>query len=489
MAVVNQDLEWAIEDVRARSGPLALFKDYDEGNHRLLFATDKYRNTFGDLFREFADNMCDDVVNGITDRLQIVSWGSGDKALNQAADDAWKRNQGEARTGAIHRHGFRDGDGFAIVQADRDGRGRFYKQDPRLMAVRYSVENPDEMDLVAKVWKVGKRYRVNLYYQDRLERYASKGSNNQGGMPSAAAFTILTPGDPLLAADTDAVMEHDSIPVYHFPNGELSCYGRSILVGVIPLQDALNKAVCDMLVSMEFTAYPQRTATGVQVDKDPVTGKDVDTNIQAGPGKVWRSGNKDASFGTLEQGSPEPFLEVQDAFKIEIARKGVLPPHTITLRSGAATAPSGISLLVAEGRTIKLAKDRQRDWGAEHARMMADCLSIDLGTTVDPGDLDLNWAPPETRDMKALLEELGLKVDLGLPKREALIEAGYDPDDVDDWLDQADQTQGDMANVLSIMDGGRMSQPGGAGAQALTGNLGLPAGPTPPAGGSTALAQ
>ena len=79
---VNQDLEWAIEDVRGRADRYALMRDYDEGRHRLLFATEKYRNAFGDLFREFADNVCDDVLDGITDRLQIVSWTSQDKTLN-----------------------------------------------------------------------------------------------------------------------------------------------------------------------------------------------------------------------------------------------------------------------------------------------------------------------------------------------------------------------------------------------------------------------
>lgn len=484
---VNADLDWAIEDVRARARALHLYKDYDEGRHRLLFATEKYRNTFGDLFREFADNMCDDVVDGITDRLQIVGWGAGtDQSLNAAVDAAWDRVKGEARTGAIHRHAFRDGDGFAIVQEAADGQGRVYKQDPRLMAIRYSVEDPDEKALVAKVWKAGTRYRVNLYYPDRTEKWASRGLGSGGDMPKAASFQMLKPGDPALKDDEEGTTVVDGIPVYHFPNGELSQYGRSLLENVIPLQDALNKTVADMLVNNEFTAYPQRWASGIQVERDEVTGQEKDPFVKAGPGTIVRTGKAEARFGQFDASNPEGFLATIDSFRLEIARKGYLPPHTIQMRSGSSTPPSGIALLVAEGRTIKVAKDRQRDWGGEHQAMMANVVSIDLNTTVDPADLDPNWAPPETRDMKALLEELALKVDLGLPERQALIEAGYDADDVDEWLGEA-QTQGDAEAVaLSVLQGGRAGVTRNA-AGTLNGSLGMPGGPVPPGGGQSAL--
>lgn len=485
MPAVNADLAWVLDDVNARMPGLTLFKDYDEGNHRLLFATEKFRNTFGDLFREFADNLCDDVVNGITDRLQIIGWTAQDKSVAQTVDTLWERNKGEARTGSIHRNGFRDGDGFAIVQQDSKGLTRSYKQDPRMMAVRYDVDCPDEMDLVGKVWKVGKRYRVNLYYQDRLERWASKGSQSDGSIPSAGAFNILTPGDPLLKDDLEGTQKADGIPVFHFPNGEIGEYGRSILVPVIPLQDALNKAIADMLVAMEFHAYPQRWATGLQVERDPITLKEKDP-FQAGEGRMWRGG-KDAEFGQFDAATMEGFLAVQKDFRLEIARKGYMPASDISQSEGG-QPPSGVALLVAEGRTVKLAKDRIRDWGPEHRRMMAYQASLELGTEVTPDELEAEWAPPETRDMKALLEEMTLKKELGVPTEQILKEIGYDQDEVDDFLDQAEEQAGAQAVALSVLQGGRQQVANGQ-AQTLNGSLGVPGGPVPPSGSGTPLAQ
>lgn len=487
---VNADLDWAIEDVRRRIPHYRLFIEYDQGNHRLLFATEKFRNTFGSLFQEFADNLCDDVVDGITDRLQITGWSSTDKALNAAVDEVWSRNQGESRAGAVHRNGFREGDGFTIVQTDPDNRARIYRQRPTQMAVRYSTERPDEMELAAKVWKDAprKRYRVNLYYEDRIEKYASRGMGAEGGLPKSAAFTLMQAGDPGLSADDESGLVVRTMPgigVFHYPNGELSEYGRSILAGVIPLQDAHNKSIADLLVTMESRALPERWASGIQVEFDPVTGNERDPFKDRGPGAMYRTGAKDATFGEFSAADVSQFLDVARFFKAEAYRKGAMPPYM----DDAAAFPSGVALLVAEGRTVKLARDRQRDWGTEHKREMAYAVNLDQGTTdVTADDVDLTWMPPETRDMKALLEELAMKKDLGVPARQVLLEAGYDTDKVDEFLDEASDVQAAAQAAFTVLQGGRQAVTG-PDALTLNANLGVPGGPVPPNGGQTALAQ
>ena len=487
---VNADLDWAIEDVRSRLPHYRLFIDYDEGRHRLLFATDKFRNTFGSLFQEFADNLCDDVVDAITDRLQITAWTSTDKGLNGVVDAVWSRNQGESRSGAVHRNAFREGDGFTIVQTDPNNKARIYRQRPTQMAVRYSTERPDEMDLAAKVWKdtARKRYRVNLYYQDRIEKYASKGMGSEGGLPKSAAFTLMQAGDPGLQEDEDGIVPRDlpGTGVFHYPNGELSEYGRSILAGVIPLQDAHNKSIADLLVTMESRALPERWASGIQTEYDPLTGTEKDPFKDRGPGSMYRTGSKDAQFGEFSAADVTQFLEVAKFFRAEAYRKGAMPPF---LADASDAIPSGVALLVAEGRTVKLARDRQRDWGTEHKREMAYAANLEQGSQdVTADDVDLAWTPPETRDMKALLEELTMKKDLGVPTRQILLEAGYDSDEVDDFLDEADEQQAGQVAALSVLQGGRQGV-SLQDARTLNANLGVAGGPVPPNGGQTALAQ
>lgn len=471
------EVVWALDDVKARLPGYGLVQAYDRGNHRLLFATEKYRNTFGDLFREFADNLCDDVLDSMVNRIQIMGWSSEDTALAQQVTDWWTTVKGEARASTVHRNALREGDGFAMLQQNPQGQVRLFRQHPAQMAVQYDTEDPDVLAVAAKVWRDGKRYRLNVIHPDRTERYASRGLSAGGGMPGPKAFVPLEPGDPdLVKAGLESYVDPDSTlaDVFHFPSGTVSEYGESLLRDVIPLQDALNKAVADMLVAMEFAAYPQRWATGVQVERDPVTGKEL-SPFQAGEGRVWRVGSKDAEFGQFDPAAMEGFLQVQASFRAEIARKGKMPLHAAAMQQG--TPPTGVALLVAEGETVKFGKDRTRDWGTEWRRLGARAMSLTLATQVDPEDLDMEWAPVETRDEQALLEGLLIKRDLQVPTERLLVEAGYDPEDAAKWAGEAMLEAEADALAADTLVGGRIPGP-----RSVNRALGVLPGPVPPTG-------
>ncbi|MCV4684362.1 phage portal protein, partial [Escherichia coli] len=59
------------------------------------------------------------------------------------------------------------------------------------------------------------------------------------------------------------------IPVFHFANNPgIGNFGSSELEAVMPIQDGMNKAVLDMLVAMEVSAYRQRWAAGIEIQFD-----------------------------------------------------------------------------------------------------------------------------------------------------------------------------------------------------------------------------
>jgi hypothetical protein len=488
-AGVDPDVHWAVEDVRHRAEPYGLYRAYYLGHHRLTFATAKFRNAFGDLFREFADNVCDDVVDEPVDRMQIVGWSGKTDAVSKAAQDMHDRNRLDARLGNVHRNGFREGDGFVIIWKDPDEVTRWYPQDPDLMAVQYDADRPDLIVKAAKVWKSGKVWRVTIYYPDRIARWASKGTANGGGLPSAKAFVPYQ--EIVLDQETGehTTLDHETAndsgrcPVFHYPAGEISRYGRSVLRDVIPLQDALNKSVADMLVGMEFHALPQRWATGVVLERDE-QGNEIDP-YKGGDNRLWTAGKDQAQFGQFPAADLAALLEVQDGFRLEIARKGALPPHSVNLRGGGA-APSGISLLVAEGKTIKRVLDAERDWGQTHCEAMAYALTMD-GVPCEAADLEIEWMPPATRDEKALIETLIMKKDLKVSAKQLLLEAGYDEDQAQDFLDEAQASADEAAVAFGQGGAGRPVPPSGD-VRALQ-TLGMPQGPQQPAEApATALA-
>lgn len=476
-APANPDVAWAIADIRANLPAREKALRYYRGDHPLNFATDKFRNTFGELFQELADNLCDDVVNEPTDRLQIENWG-GSQAV--AAQKWWEDQRGAARSGQLHQHAHRAGDGFAIVWDAGDNIPRMYIQDPRQMAVRYSSARPDEVEVAAKCWREGKGYCLNLYYADRIEHYFSKGVSSQSGekgIPNATAFLPLTRGEEGTDGFTDWLEPHDKgrNPVFHFPNGDLGQYGQSVLSDIYPLQDALNKSICDMLVTGESFALPHRWASGVQVLKDPVTGQEKSPWKDGN--NVWWTGNKEARFGAFPAADRQGFLDEQRAWRLEIARKGALPAHTVDLGANG-NAPSGISLLIAEGKLIKRVKDRQRDWGVVWRELVGFALSWNQSGAVDSGDLDVVWGPIETRDERALAETIALKRELGVPEDQGLRELGYSDEQIEEWEGleeerralEMDRQEGLMAGRVSAAGGGLATlppvQPNGAPAPA-----------------------
>jgi len=71
---MNKDIEKAIDDLRRSASRYEKPERYYNGDHDLRFATDKFENAFGSLFREFALNLCPVVCDAVRDKLRITSF-------------------------------------------------------------------------------------------------------------------------------------------------------------------------------------------------------------------------------------------------------------------------------------------------------------------------------------------------------------------------------------------------------------------------------
>jgi hypothetical protein len=436
-------LEVALRTFRARDTYYRRCQQYYDGDHPLIFTGfDKRNAKFLDLFQHFSDNLCRIPVEAVVDRLKIKEFTveSGQSVANNDAWQIWMDNRMAEQARRVHREALRCGDAYVLVWPDDEGKVRLYPQRARQMLVEYDNEKPELMTFAAKWWaeRANKRLRVNLYFPDRIEKYELRKESN--------ALTLPESGKNFSRIEVFR-HEYGRVPVFHFANdSDDGITGRSELEVVIPLQNALNKAFLDLLVGSEFHALPQRWVTGVEVLRDPDTGKPIKP-FEPGADKIWTVANEQAKFGQFDAANLEQFLKVKDNIRTEIARVTGLPMHYMNVSSG--QQPSGEALRTSEARLVEKVKARQGDFGDVWEDTLQFAFQLTSKTT-DKLQLEAVWVDPQSTSEEERLNVLLLKQQLGASTEQLLSEAGYGAQDIQRMMDEkqtASEHQGQQFNT------------------------------------------
>jgi len=461
---MNTNIEKSIENLRINKRRYAITERYYRGEHNLAFATDKFQNAFGSLFREFAMNLCPAICDAIKDKLKVTGFGVEDdggrsggegpapRTLNHEARRVWQNNRMGLRSGEIHKEALKNGDAYAVVWPNAQGEVVIYPNKAANITVVYDEESPGRILWAAKHWRTqNKRTRLNLFYADRIERYISI-KESEAILPEAKDFAplgsqALLPGHPERDETSPRVSHREAsqagklrsekdmshivrnpygvVPVFHFANNsDIGMPGQSELESAIPVQDGLNKSVLDMLVAMEFSAYRQRWAAGIEIEYDG-EGKAI-APFTAGIDHLWIAQNPNARFGDFEAANLDQFLKVKDSFRIDIASVTGTPLHYLMPHMNG--FPSGESLRKGETRFIAKVRDRQEAFGQTWADLMAFALMLDgHGKGIR---LLTAWEDPAPMSDREVLENILIKKDIGVSVEQALIEAGYGDADI-----------------------------------------------------------
>jgi hypothetical protein len=286
------------------------------------------------------------------------------------------------------------------------------------VSVWYDAEIPGRIVRAAKMWRAEDgRARLNFFYPDRVEKYVSRVKGETGG--NGQTDSLPYDGGDFAAFEEPIRNPYGAVPVFHFANNaEVGCSGRSELDAVIPIQDGLNKSVLDMLVAMEFSAYRQRWAAGIEIDYDRETGKPI-APFKAGVDHLWISQNPEARFGDFNTAELDQFLKVKDSFRIDIASVTGTPlhylmPFTEGFRSGEAFRK-------AEARFISKVRSRQQEFGQVWAEVMNFALRVE-GVEASVG---VHWEDAAPLSERERLELILMKKEIGISGEQALAEAGY----------------------------------------------------------------
>lgn len=209
---MNDKLEQAIEQLRMQTGRYRRARRYYSGLHDLSFATEKFANTFGEMFREFALNLCPAVVDAMRDKLKVRGFGIADlgseeieparrgsaeksasestshRAISDLAMRIWRANKMAIRSGEIHKEALRCGDAFLVIWPEAGGGVQLVPNPADTMTVHYDEETPGRIVWAAKQWRAADgRTRLNMYFTDRIEKFVSK-DKGEGILPDVKSM-------------------------------------------------------------------------------------------------------------------------------------------------------------------------------------------------------------------------------------------------------------------------------------------------------------
>jgi hypothetical protein len=359
---------------------IASFRLYARGEVQLQLTAKQKAILKGITGHEFCDNLCHEVIAGSRDRLTFLRWECPDQTVNDELGDFYKYARLLDRQGEIHYDSMRDGnhavglmwetgnplpspsspreagaepeyDNYSPDTTEDQGKVKLYREDwwDGCSGVFIAYDCQDDPVYAVKEWKTKDtptKWRRNIWFTDRLERWISDDGINWDGI-TLQEDEGLWPF-PWLNNDGTPM----GIPYIHYPNAGrgslIRNYGISELDGgVRGYQDQINDLQWAMSGAGRMTAYLIYYIFGIARG----------TNLTVGPGELWKADKADVKAGTLQPGDMKPLLDLYNQKLRSFARMTRTPLHIIT-----GDWPSGEALMRAEQPAIGKANSQKNKY-------------------------------------------------------------------------------------------------------------------------------
>lgn len=465
--LANFDLETALDAMGEAAPDYLLAEEYYEDRRPEVFASTRMRRAMGRTSTSFHMGFARKCVDAVTERLEISSVTSTNPDAKAKIDDLIKDNKLNRSFKNWFRRAGEYGDAYVIAwpspggDTDDDGIRNvdvFYNS-PHCCRVFYDPENPTRKAFAIKRWVLTatKQVRVNLYYPDRLEKYISKIGVLHPKASDLQRFydddNELDPDNPAAGPQWPVPNPFGEVPVFHLRNDEP--YGVPEHKGFYGTQDALRKLVLAHMAGVDYNAFPQRYALAdAETDASELAADDEDMNefALADTGGTRNVGGDPQSQLSADPASVWLMKGYKGVGQFDAADPVVFTgPMTLYLRFGAqitdtpvnridptGNTESGESKRMAEAPFTKKVKDRQASYG----ETVGEIFTFILSKIFELGDVEVtvHWKSAESVDDLEGWQTLLIKLQAGLPAKQAFMEAGYTQEQVDEWFgaDDAD---------------------------------------------------
>jgi hypothetical protein len=390
---------------------------YYEGTQPEVFLNQRWFKLFQKNQSDFRFNFSKTVVDAVLNRLEIDQVETSSPQADEYMASLLEQADIKLDINEIHRNTLIYGDSYAIVWPDENGKLAIDYNSPLTTVVVYDQENPRKKLFAAKMWQYAdydtKRIHLNLYYPDRIEKYAGYGEIENMGTPQGANFILTeTIANPW-----------GEVPVFHFRTHKP--YGRPEHADAFGPQDAINKLVNTHMMTVDYQGAPQRYAlsnggNAAEMDdfsEDDTARENIGT-LKNGPGELWYLQGVQ-TVGQFPAADPKTFTEPVNEFVNQMAAITSTPTHYFMRGS---YIPSGQALRVSEAPLTKKVLNRQMALESTWKDLFLFMLKIEGISAV----IDIDWSNAETVDEVDRWDVAVRKKSVGMPLEQILLELGYD---------------------------------------------------------------
>lgn len=451
-------MEALFNDYIEEQKSIVLARNYHNGE-QVVYLTDRMKEFLNlNVSNTFRLNICRVIVDTLTDELSVIGFDTDEtptgegKTKKQAewARKLWQANRMDAMQTVVHEAAARDRETFVIVDWDDE------KQRPEFVHnqvftdpaaggdglgcwMKYENDDPNQSaEFAVKQWtetvfvngQQVTRSRRTFYFADRVEKWVYDVGGWRHYEEEGKPWPIVRKGldgKPL------------GIPVIHFKNKNMTPEASD----AIPMQDAINKTLVDMLGTADLAGFPILKAFGFIPTTD---GKELNSSksnqLKLSPMAIVGS-TKPPSEASLDKIPGEDVTGVMSVLKDLLALTAMITNTPTSRFIITAQVVGEGSQKESKDALKKKARNRRIIFGDA----WEDCLAMarKLDNLYGAAGMD------ETVNFSTLWE-VGVDLDELRTKREALQipleqlwrEAGYSAANIDD-MKATDEYQAKMA--------------------------------------------
>ena len=294
-------------------------------------------------------------------------------------------------------------------------------EDPLQVYVELNPSNRRKRLAAIKKWIDDDGHlRATLYLPGAIYKWRSEQKDSDFSLPSWPDYTTITWKQRQETGDESWPLRNplETVPVIPFVNRpRLDRSGRSEFEEVMPIQDAVNQVIRDMLLIAEIAGFPQRYGINIEPEVDESTGQPVE-RYKASIKRMWlapppENGEPESKFGQFPAADLTPLIKMVEQRIQHIATITRTPPHYLLGQSG--TFPSGESLKATETGLVAKVKEKQRYFGESWEEVMRLAFAALGDTRQGVTDSEVIWSDPESRTEAEHVDALLKMKSLGVP--------------------------------------------------------------------------